>query len=171
MRHDLNQALANSLISIGNEPPVKAVLLSTGDSVAKADMLPACRMLHQKGLELYATKGSWHFLNENGVPAKRALCPGELQESLEAVPGSQPAEEGLESCPEALDLIREHMVDMVVNISRRHQQYSATKGYRLRRCAIDCNVPLFTNTRLATAWVRAFCSGEEIQIKSWDEYR
>ena len=168
---DLNEALAKSLISIGNEPPVKAVLLSTGDSVAKADMLPACRMLHQKGLELYATKGSWHFLNENGVPAKRALWPGELQESLEAVPGSQPAEEGLESCPEALDLIREHMVDMVVNISRRHQQYSATKGYRLRRCAIDCNVPLFTNTRLATAWVRAFCSGEEIQIKSWDEYR
>ncbi len=153
---DLNEALLKSVISIGNEIPVKGVLLSTGDAVAKADMLPACKMLSDAGLTLYATTGTWQFLCENDIVAERALWPGETAEG--------------EDCRYALDLLHAKDVDMVINISRQRNAGAATNGYKVRRTAIDCNIPLFTNTRLATAWIRAFTTGEAPQIKSWDEY-
>ena len=153
---DLNEALLKSVISIGNEIPVKGVLLSTGDAVAKADMLPACKMLSDAGLKLYATTGTWQFLCENDIVAERALWPGETAEG--------------EDCRYALDLLHAKDVDMVINISRQRNAGAATNGYKVRRTAIDCNIPLFTNTRLATAWIRAFTTGEAPQIKSWDEY-
>ncbi|MCQ2186198.1 MAG: carbamoyl-phosphate synthase (glutamine-hydrolyzing) large subunit [Bacteroidales bacterium] len=154
---DLNEALLKSVISIGNEIPVKAVLLSTGDAVAKADMLPACKMLADAGLKLYATSGTWQFLCENDIAVERVLWPDEQ------------AREG-EDIRYAIDLLHAKDVDMVINISRQRHVGAATNGYKVRRTAIDCNIPLFTNTRLATAWIRAFTAGEAPQIKSWDEY-
>lgn len=152
---DLNEALLKSVISIGNGIPVKGVLLSTGDAVAKADMLPACKMLSDAGLKLYATSGTWQFLSENDIQAERVLWPDEA---------------GTEGCRYALDLLHAKDVDMVINISRQRNAGAVTNGYKVRRTAIDCNIPLFTNTRLATAWIRAFTTGEKPQIKSWDEY-
>ncbi len=152
---DLNEALMKSVISIGNFVPEKGILLSTGDSVSKADILPACKLLYDKGFKLYATSGTWRFLAENGIDVERAAWP------------SEDVEGGVRR---ALDLLREGVVDMVVNISRNRHVGEATNGYKLRRTSIDCNIPLFTNVRLATAWIRAFCTGEKPQIKSWDEY-
>lgn len=156
---DLNEALMKSIISIGNEIPKKKILLSIGDPLQKADMLPACQMLAEKGFELYASEGTWKYLIENNVPATRVLWPSERDGSLAA-----------RLMPAALDMISSKEVDMVVNIPKGFSGKEFGNGYKLRRAAIDFNIPLFTNARLATAWVRAFCSDTVPQIKSWDQY-
>lgn len=152
---DLNEALLKSVISVGNEIPKKRVLLSTGDALEKADMLRACRLLSDSGFELYATGGTWRYLAENDIPSTRVLWP---------------SEENHGSLRYAIDMLRGKEIDMVVNIPKNFTSSELGNGYQIRRAAIDFNVPLFTNARLATAWIMAFCAKEKPAVKSWDEY-
>ncbi len=125
----------------------------------KADLLPASQLLDRNGFTIYATAGTCKYLRENGVPAKRALWPSEVEEgNVEGV--------------SAQYLIRSHEVDLVINIPKNYSQHELSNGYKLRRAAIDFNIPLITNNRLATAFVKAFCRVplENVGIKSWDEY-
>ena len=155
-----DEALLKSMISVGYALPAKgsAVLVSSGDSLQKAKMLKVIRMLSENGYEIYATSGTWKYLCENDVPAKRALWP---------------SEEDVGGFDKALDLIRDHKVSLVVNIPKNFTHHELTNGYKIRRASIDFNVPLITNARLATAFIRAFCLMDEdaLLIKSWDEYR
>ena len=151
-----DEALLKAMLSVGHHIPDGAVLISSGNARQKADLLPACQLLSQHGFGIYATTGTWRYLEENGIPAQKTRFPDE---------------EGEE--PSALDLIRGHRVDLVVNIPKNFTHGELTNGYRIRRAAIDFNVPLITNGRLATAYIRAFCarSLDELPIKAWDEYR
>ncbi len=155
---NLDDALLKAMLSVGHRIPQRSVLISSGNTLQKADMLGACELLRDKGIKIYATGGTCRYLCENGVPAHRALWPGEE------------AEEG---AVYALDLISSHSVDLVVNIPKNYTRKELSNGYRLRRSAIDFNIPLITNSRLATAYIRAFCKvpQDEITIKSWDEYK
>lgn len=158
---DLDEALLKSVLSVGNTIPEKRILLSTGDPLQKADMLTACKLLAEKGYELYATAGTYKYFIENSIPCKRVLWPSEAENpSMKAL------------FPSALDMIRNKEVDMVINIPKNFSEEELSNGYHIRRTSIDCNIPLFTNARLATAFIRAFCSMsvDDIQIKSWDEY-
>lgn len=160
-----DEALLKAMISVGHVIPEKgsAVLVSSGDAIQKATMLRGCKLLADNGYSIYATEGTCKYLNENGVPALRALWPSEVDASgNSAAQGSS-----------AIDLIREHKVKLVVNIPKDFSHGELTNGYKLRRAAIDFNVPLITNTRLATAYIRAFCSLplSSLKIKSWDEYK
>ncbi|MBP5316513.1 MAG: carbamoyl phosphate synthase large subunit, partial [Bacteroidales bacterium] len=127
----------------------------------KADLLEACRLLAAKGYTIYATKGTRHHLEDNGIPSVRALWPDEESESPDF-----PYEA-------ALDLIRSRKVKMVINIPKNYTAAELENGYKIRRAAVDFNVPLFTNARLATAFVKAFCtmSMEDISIKASDEFK
>ncbi len=158
---NLDEALLKSILSVGNTIPAKRILLSTGDSLQKADMLTGCRLLAEHGYELYATSGTYKYFIENSIPCHRVLWPSETK---------NPAMKSL--FPSALDMIRNKEVDMVINIPKNFSEEELSNGYHIRRNAIDCNIPLFTNARLATAFIRAFCSMsmDDIQIKSWDEY-
>lgn len=158
---DLNEALLKSVLSVGQKVPEKKVLLSTGDALEKADMLRACRLLSEKGYELYATGGTYKYFIENSIPATRVLWPTETE---------NPNFKG--KFHTALELIQNREVDMVINIPKNFTEEELGNGYLIRRSAIDFNIPLFTNARLATAFIRAFCSmsPDDIQIKSWDEY-
>ena len=153
---DLNEALLKSVLSVGQSIPEKRILLSTGDPLQKADMLNACKLLVSHGYELYATSGTYRYLVENNVESTRVLWPDE------DVPG----------CRTALEMIQNKEVDMIINIPKNFSEQELTNGYKMRRAAIDFNIPLFTNARLATAFIRAFCSMslDEIQIKPWDQY-
>mgnify|MGYP002515295962 FL=1 len=158
---DLDEALLKSVLSVGNNIPKKRILLSTGDPLQKADMLLACRLLAEHGYELYATSGTYKYFIENSIPCTRVLWPSETDSSnfkADFVP--------------ALDMIRNKQVDMVINIPENFTEEELSNGYHIRRAAIDFNIPLFTNARLAVAFIRAFCSLslDDIQIKSWDEY-
>lgn len=158
---DLDEALLKSILSVGNTIPAKRILLSTGNPLQKADMLIACKLLADKGYELFATGGTYKYFIENSLPCKRVLWPSEEEDaSLKSL------------FPSALDMIRNKEVDMVINIPKNFSELELYNGYHIRRNAIDCNIPLFTNARLATAFIRAFCSMslDEIKIKSWDEY-
>lgn len=158
---DLDEALLKSILSVGNTIPAKRILLSTGNPLQKADMLIACKLLADKGYELFATGGTYKYFIENSLPCKRVLWPSEEKDaSLKSL------------FPSALDMIRNKEVDMVINIPKNFSELELYNGYHIRRNAIDCNIPLFTNARLATAFIRAFCSMslDEIKIKSWDEY-
>ena len=154
MGDDLNEALLTSVISVGNHIPEKRILLSTGDAVQKADMLNACRMLAEHGYELYATGGTYKYLIENSIPCTKVLWPSECD---------NPNFQG--KFRPALEMIQN-------NIPKNYTETELDNGYQIRRAAIDFNIPLFTNTRLATAFIRAFCSTklEDIRIKSWEEY-
>ena len=158
---DLNEALLTSVLSVGNHIPAKRILLSTGDAVQKADMLNACRMLAEHGYELYATGGTYKYLIENSIPCTKVLWPSECD---------NPNFQG--KFRPALEMIQNKDVDMVINIPKNYTETELDNGYQIRRAAIDFNIPLFTNTRLATAFIRAFCSTklEDIRIKSWEEY-
>ncbi|MBQ5935784.1 MAG: carbamoyl-phosphate synthase (glutamine-hydrolyzing) large subunit [Bacteroidales bacterium] len=151
-----DEALLKAMLSVGHRIPGGAVLISSGNALQKADMLPACQLLHAKGFTLYASRGTCRYLNENGVSA---------------LPVRFPDEQGAE--PSALELIRDHRVDLVINIPKNFTHGELTNGYRIRRAAIDFNVPLITNSRLATAYIRAFCTLEPdgLPVKAWDEYR
>ena len=158
---NLDEALLKSILSVGNTIPEKKILLSTGDPLQKADMLTACRLLAEKGYELYATSGTYKYFIENSIPCKRVLWPSEASnDSMKSL------------FPSALDMIKNKEVDMVINIPKNFSEEELSNGYHIRRSAIDSNIPLFTNARLATAFIKAFCSMsmDDIQIKSWDEY-
>ena len=152
---DTNQALLKSMLSVGHRIPKHTVLLSTGSAKQKADMLGAARMLVNHGYKLYATGGTSRFLTENGIENTLVYWP---------------SEEGLQ--PQALDMLREHKIDMVVNIPKDLTVSELSNGYKIRRAAIDLNVPLITNSRLASAFINAFCtlSIDDIDIKAWGEY-
>ena len=152
---DTDAAVLTSLLAVGLRVPKKAVLLSTGTPKQKADMLEAAHMLHRAGLTIYATGGTCQFLNENGIPAVRVYWP--------STPESQ---------PQALDLLHNHDVDFVVNIPKNFTGTELSNGRKIRRAAIDLNIPLLTNSRLASAFVRAFTRIplDSIEIKSWQEY-
>jgi len=153
-------ALLKAMLSVGHRIPKKTVLLSTGGAKQKADMLDAARMLVSHGYELYATKGTSKYLTDNGIKNTRVLWPSE--------------ETGTEGAfPSALQLLHAHKIDMVVNIPKDLTTHELTNGYMIRRAAIDLNVPLITNARLAAAFIQAFCNVgiEGIGIKSWAEYK
>ena len=153
---DTNQALLKSMLSVGHRIPKKTVLLSTGGAKQKAELLDAAHMLKANGYELYATGGTSKYLTDNGIDNTRVYWP---------------SDEGCE--PQALTLLHEHKIDMVVNIPKDLTPRELTNGYKIRRAAIDLNVPLITNSRLASAFINAFCTLklEDIDIKSWAEYK
>ena len=153
---DTNEAVLKSMLSVGYRIPQRSVLLSTGGYKQKVDMLDAALLLHNKGYTLYATQGTHDMLAENGIPSTLVFWP---------------TDEGKQ--PQALDLLHERKIDMVVNINKNLTAGELTNGYRLRRAAIDLNIPLLTNARLASAFITAFCTLpiEDLQIKSWGEYK
>ena len=152
---DTNAALLKSMLAVGQRIPKKTILLSTGGAKQKVEMLDAARQLVENGYELYATVGTSKFLDENGISNTRAYWPSEAGQT-----------------PQALDLLHEHKIDMVVNIPKNLTVHELTNGYKVRRAAIDFNVPLITNSRLASAFINAFCTLklDDIDIKSWNEY-
>ncbi len=152
---DTNTALLKSMLSVGHRIPKKNILLSTGGAKQKVEMLDAAKMLIDNGYKLFATAGTSKFLTENGIENTHVLWP---------------SEEGDE--PKALDLLHDHTIDMVVNIPKNLTSSELSNGYKIRRAAIDLNVPLITNARLASAFIYAFCTTklEDIGIKAWSEY-
>ena len=159
---DVYEALLKSVIAVGYEIPRKRILISSGNALQKADLLSACDMLVRHGYEILATGGSCEYLHANGIPAGRVLFPDESENPVM-----------LSLCPSATDLIRAHEVDMVINIPKNFSDTELDNGYRIRRAAIDANVPLFTNARLSTAFIKAFCTltPDDLAIKAWDEYK
>ena len=150
-----SEALMTSMLSVGHRIPKKGVLLSTGSAKQKADLLESAQRLHKKGYQLYATAGTHRYLNDNGIPAILVHWPSEADKE-----------------PQALDLLHRKQIDFVVNIPKNLTSNELTNGYKIRRAAVDLNVPLITNARLASAYIRAFCdlTVDDIEIKSWDEY-
>lgn len=150
-----SEALMKSMLSVGQRVPAKGVLLSTGTAKQKADLLDSAVKLHRKGYQLYATGGTHKFLNDNGIPAIRVHWP------------SEPDRE-----PQALNLLHHKQIDLVVNIPKNLTSTELTNGYKIRRSAVDLNVPLITNARLAAAFIDAFCdlTIDDVEIKAWDEY-
>ncbi|MDO4707162.1 MAG: carbamoyl-phosphate synthase (glutamine-hydrolyzing) large subunit [Porphyromonadaceae bacterium] len=153
---DTHEAVLKSMLSVGYRIPEKSVLLSTGGYKQKVDMLDAARLLSEKGYQLYATQGTHDMLRENGIASTLVYWP---------------SDEG--KMPQALELLHERKIDMVVNINKNLTARELTNGYRLRRASIDLNIPLLTNARLAAAFITAFCSmsQDDIQIKPWSAYR
>ena len=152
---DTGEAILKSMLSVGYKIPERSVLLSTGSAKQKTDMLEAARCLHDRGFVLYATGGTHQFLSDNGIPSVRVYWPSQS-----------------ENHPQAVELLHEHKIDLVVNIPKNLTSAELSNGYRIRRAAIDLNVPLITNARLASAFIRAFTTIDidDIEIKSWDEY-
>ena len=152
---DYYEAVLKAMLSVGMKIPRKNILISSGTIKSKVELLGSARLLQKKGYTLYATKGSYLFLKENGI---------------ESIHVYQPSENGF---PNALNLIREKQVDLVINIPKNLTEEELQNGYSVRRSAIDFNIPLFTNARLASAFIHAFCEMdiEKIPIKSWDEYK
>lgn len=155
--NDTSCALLKSMLSVGHRIPAKNILLSTGGAKQKADMLDAAQMLVKHGYNLYATAGTSRFLTENGIRNTRVLWPSEEAEG---------------DAPRALDMLHNHEIDMVVNIPKDLTSSELSNGYKIRRAAIDLNVPLITNSRLASAFIYAFCTVklDEMEIKAWGEY-
>ena len=151
---DTSCAILKAMLSVGYRIPERSVLLSTGGPRQKVDMLQAARQLQKKGYRLYATGGTSKFLAENGVENTRVFWPSE------------------EGHPQALDMLHNKEIDLVVNIPKNLTAGELTNGYKIRRAAIDLNIPLITNARLASAFINAFCtmSVDDLAIKSWDEY-
>ena len=155
---DTSTALLKSMLSVGHRIPAKNILLSTGSAKQKVDLLDAAQMLVKHGYKLYATGGSSKFLTENGIENTRVLWPSEEAEG---------------GAPKALEMLHNHEIDMVVNIPKNLTSSELSNGYKIRRAAIDLNVPLITNSRLASAFIYAFCTTklEDIDIKAWGEYK
>ncbi len=153
---DTGSALLLAMLSVGHRIPKKGVLLSTGGAKEKAAMLDAARLLQEKGLPIYATGGTSRYLTEQGIPNTLVHWPSD---------GDQE--------PQALRLMHEHEIDLVVNIPKDLSTGELTNGYKIRRTAVDLNIPLLTNSRLAAAFVQAFCSQsiDNLAIKSWDEFK
>ncbi len=153
---DTNSALLKAMLSVGHRIPKKNILLSTGDAKEKATLLDSARLLSEHGYHLYATGGTSSYLTANGVENTLVYWPSE--------------EEGQ---PQALTLMRNHQIDMVVNIPKDLTASELSNGYKIRRTAVDLNIPLITNARLAAAFIQAFCTLklESLAIKSWSEYK
>ena len=153
---DTSEAILKAMLSVGYQIPKKNILLSTGSAKQKADMLEAAQLLHEKGYNLFATGGTHQFLTDNGIPAVKVYWPSESDHE-----------------PQALEMLHNKQIDLVVNIPKNLTQKELDNGYKIRRAAIDFNIPLITNARLASAFIEAFCSLniDDIQIKSWDEYK
>ena len=151
---DLNEAMLNALIATGYRLPEKNVLISSGGVKGKVDLLEPSRLMVQKGYEIYATAGTAKFLNENGVKATAVSWPDEDGDN------------------NVMDMIAAHQFDLIINVPKNHSKRELTNGYRIRRGAIDHNIPLMTNVRLAKAFIEAFCAMklEDIPVKSWQEY-
>ena len=156
MGDDFNEALLNAMIAVGFSIPKKAVMFSTGAAKSKVDLLESSRMLAKKGYQIYATAGTATFLNAHGVSTTPVFWPDERPDAENNV----------------MKMIAEHKFDLIVNIPKNHTKRELTNGYKIRRGAIDHNIPLITNARLASAFVNAFCDMDEkdIQIKPWQEY-
>lgn len=152
---DFAEALLSAMEAVGNHVPAKNVLVSSGEAKSKVELLEPCRQLAAKGYQLYGTQGTAKFLTDNGVPTTAVCWPDE------------------EGDLNIMDMFTKHVFDLVVNIPKDHTKRELTNGYRIRRAAIDHNVPLITNARLASAFIDAFCSidRDQIQIKSWQEYK
>ena len=152
---DTASALLCAMLSVGHRIPKKGILLSTGPGKQKADMLRAAQQLIEHGYQIYATGGTSRYLEENGIANTLVHWP---------------SEEGQQ--PQALDLLHSHEIDMVVNVPKNLSVGELTNGYKIRRAAIDLNIPLITNSRLASAFIDAFCtkSLDDIEIKSWGEF-
>lgn len=152
---DVSEAVLTSMLAVGQRVPEKNILLSTGTPKQKVAMLDAAKMLAAKGYNLFATGGTHRFLEENGIPSTKVYWPSEQGE------------------PQALKMLHEKQIDMVVNIPRDLSAGELDNGYKIRRAAIDLNIPLITNARLASAFIQAFCtlSVDDICIKSWQEYK
>ncbi|WP_308551041.1 carbamoyl-phosphate synthase (glutamine-hydrolyzing) large subunit [uncultured Mediterranea sp.] len=152
---DTSCAVLKAMLSVGYRIPQQNILLSTGSTEQKVDMLPAARQLQRKGYKLFATGGTSKFLTENGVENTRVYWPSE------------------EGRPQALDMLHKKEIDMVVNIPKNLTAGELSNGYKIRRAAIDLNIPLITNARLASAFINAFCtmSVDDLAIKSWAEYK
>ena len=173
---DFNEALLNALIATGYALPKKGVLISSGPAKGKVDMLDAARMLVANGYKVYATEGTARFLTENNVDVTPVSWPDEepltkLGELGYLSKIAQERDYGKELVP-VMQLIANHDIDLIVNVPKNHTKRELTNGYRIRRAAIDHNIPLMTNVRLAKVFIEAFCSLKEkdIQIKSWQEY-
>ena len=151
---DLNEALLNALIATGYHLPEKNILISSGDAKGKVDLLEPARQLVKNGYKIFGTEGTAKFFRENGVEATAVCWPDENGEN------------------NVLDMIANHQFDLVINVPKNHTKRELTNGYRIRRSAIDHNIPLMTNVRLAKAFIEAFCAMkiEDIKIKSWQEY-
>jgi carbamoyl-phosphate synthase large subunit len=143
------------MLSVGMRIPKKNILISSGPTRSKVDLLESCRLLQENGYTVYATEGTHRFLTDNHIPSIRVY---------------QPSEEGT---PNVLDMIHNKQVDLVINIPKNLTEGELSNGYKIRRGAIDFNIPLFTNSRLAAAFIHAFCEidMDTIPIKSWDEYK
>ena len=154
---DFNEALLNAMIATGYKIPEQSVLLSSGATKSKVDLLDASQMLSKKGYKIYATAGTATFLNAHGVPTTPVFWPDERPNAENNV----------------MKMIAGHKFDLIVNIPKNHSKRELTNGYRIRRGAIDHNIPLITNARLAKAFIEAFCEmkQEDIRIKSWQEYK
>lgn len=151
---DARSALLTSMLSVGQRVPKKSVLLSTGNGKQKGDMLAAAKLLRQNGYDIYATDGTSRHLKENGIDNTRVYWPDE------------------EGTPQAMDMLNNHEIDLVINVPRNNSDKEVTNGYRIRRTAIDRNIPLITNARLASAFIKSFCamSPDDLEIKSWQEF-
>jgi carbamoyl-phosphate synthase large subunit len=147
-------AMLKSMLSVGYRIPKKSILFSTGPAKSKVELLEAARLLHDKGYEIYATGGSQKFLVDNGIPATLVYWPND------------------DAKPSALEMIQEKKIDLVVNIPKNFSSSELNNGYKIRRASIDFNVPLLTNSRLASAFIQAFCNlnVDDLDIKHWNEY-
>ena len=151
---DSRTALLKSMLSVGHRIPKKNILLSTGNGKQKAEMLTAAKMLADHGYKLFATGGTSRYLTENGIDNTLVYWPSE------------------EGQPQAIDMLHNKEIDMVVNVPKNLSSGELTNGYKIRRAAIDLNIPLITNARLASAFIQAFCTVklEDLEIISWQEF-
>lgn len=150
------EALLKSMLSVGYRIPKKTILISSGPVRGKIELLQSAKMLMERGFTIYSTGGTHHFFQENGLETEKVYWPDEEDMS-----------------PNTLDLIRQRKIEMVINIPKDHTKRELSNGYRIRRNAIDFNIPLITNSRVASAFIYAICKMEmeDITIKSWDEYK
>ncbi len=153
---DFDEALLSAMIAVGNTIPQKNVMVSSGGAKSKVDLLEPCLLLETKGYTIYATQGTARFLNDNGIRATPVCWPDEDGGELNII-----------------EMFSRHAFDLVINIPKNHTRRELTNGYKIRRAAIDHNIPLITNARLASAFIRAICnlSEKNILIKSWQEYK
>ena len=153
---DTNEAVLLGLLSVGQRIPKKNILISSGDAKQKSSLLPACKLLAEHGYNLYATGGSYKYLIDNNVPATRVYWPSEAENE-----------------PKAVEMLQKGEIDLVVNIPKNLTQGELDNGYKVRRAAVDFNIPLITNARLATSFIIAFYKKplDEIEIKAWDEFK
>ena len=153
---DFNEALLTAMLAVGYEIPKKNVMVSSGSARSKVDLLDGCRMLYEKGFQIYATAGTRKFLVDNGIDnAIEVSWPDEHRDN------------------NVMDMIARHDFDLIINVPKNYTKHEMTNGYKIRRAAVDHNIPLITNARLAGAFIEAFCTigKEDIPIKSWKEYK